>query len=105
MEKSLKSDPLEIVERIARNLPVDTIEMHRADTEHGTLYFAFGLDKNNAYHGVWAFTVGPGIARVIEFKPDQSKLGVLNELKEDGYQMLSDLAVRGMLEEGYFRAG
>lgn len=101
----MTSDPLEIVERIARNLPVTDLELHRADTDHGTLYFAFGLDSTNAYHGIWAFTEGPGVARVIEFTPDQSKAGVLNELKEDGYQFLSALAEKGMLDEGFFRQG
>jgi len=103
METSLKSDPLEIVERVARNLPITGVELHRADTDHGTLYFAIGLDKNNAYHGVWAFTEGPGVCRPVEFKPNQSRAGVLNELKEDGYQFLSALAEKGMLDDGFFR--
>lgn len=106
MEKNgIKSDPLEIVERVARNLPVTDLELHRADTDHGPLFFAIGLDSNNAYHGVWAFTLGPGVCRPVEFTPNQSKGTVLNELKEDGYQMMTEMAAHGMLDEGYFSAG
>lgn len=99
-----KSPPLAIVERIVRNLPIVGIEYLFTDTPHGRLYIALGKEAlENRYHGVWAFTVGPGLAQPMEFKKDQSRKAVIRALEDQGLWMLEEMAKRGMLQEGYFR--
>lgn len=99
------STPIEIIERIIRNLPIRNVEYNFIDTKSGRLYFAIGLDARNAYQGVWAFTRGPGVARVIEYKPNQSQPLCIKQLVEDGCQMLVDMEARGLLGEGAFKHG
>lgn len=101
--KPRKSEPLEIVERVVRNLPITKPEFLFVETDCGPLYLALGLDGTGAYHGVWAFTRGPGMARPIHFAKNQLRSLVIKELTTDGYQMLSEMHHRGMLEPGYFR--
>jgi hypothetical protein len=102
--KHRRSKPLAIVERILRNLPIRNPEQWYVDTKSGRLYFGLGKDDTGRYHGIWAFTHGPGVARTIEFAPNQFKALVVKELLEDGCAMLVDMDARGMLREGYSRA-
>ena len=97
-----KSKPLEIVERIVRNLPIKNPEFWFIDTKSGRLYFGLGKDPAGCYHGVWAFLRGPGVARDIHFAPNQLRSLVVKELLEDGCAMLVDMDSRGMLRDGYF---
>lgn len=104
MAKPLKkSEPLEIVERVVRNLPITKPEFLFVETACGPLYIAIGLDGNNQYHGVWAFTRGIGMARPIHFAKNQLRSLVIKELIQDGYMMLSEMHGRGMLAENYFK--
>jgi hypothetical protein len=100
--KPRKSEPLAIVERVVRNLPITKPEFLFVETDCGPLYIALGKDGFGAYHGVWAFTRGPGIARTISFAKNQLRTLVIKELLTDGYQMLNEMHGRGMLDEGYF---
>ncbi len=99
-----RSKPLEIVERVLRAMPIKHPEMWYVDTKSGRLYFGLGLDKHGCYHGLWAFTRGPGICQDLHFAPNQPKSLVIKELLEQGAAMLVDMDARGMLREGYFRA-
>lgn len=103
IQKPKKSEPLDIVQRVVRNLPITKPEYLFIETDCGPLYIAIGQDGHGAYHGVWAFTRGPGMARPIQFAPNQLRSLVIKELLTDGYQMLSEMHHRGMLEPGYFR--
>ena len=96
-----RSKPLEIVERVIRNF-VPKPEFHFIDTKSGRLYFTLGLDGLNQYHGVWAFTRGPGIARDLHFAPNQPKALVIKELLEDGCAMLVEMEAKGLLVDGAF---
>lgn len=96
-----RSAPLEIVERVIRNF-VQSPEFHFIDTKSGRLYFALGVDPLNQYHGVWAFTRGPGVARDLHFAPNQPKALVIKELVEDGCAMLVEMEAKGLLLDGAF---
>ena len=99
------SKPLEIVERIVRNLPIlGEPEFLYTDLPYGRLYYALGLDGRGCYHGVWAFTEGPGMCQPIEFAPNQSRTLVIKELIEQGGGLMSDLHIRGMLTREYWNA-
>lgn len=102
--KRKQSPPLEIVERILRNLPIRNTEFWYVDTISGRLYFGLGMDFKGCYQGVWAFTRGPGIARPIEFAPNQSRGLVMKALLEDGASQLVAMDSRGLLQEGAFGA-
>ena len=96
-----RSQPLEIVERVLRNLPIKNPEQWYIDTKSGRLYFGLGLDDMGAYHGVWAFIHGPGMCQAISFAPNQLKSIVTKTLIEQGAAFLVDMDSRGMLKEGY----
>ena len=97
-----RSPPLEIVERVLRNLANRNIELWYVDTKSGRLYFGIGLDDLNCYHGVWAFLRGPGMCRPLSFAPNQLKSLVTKTLLEDGCAMLVDMEASGMLREGFY---
>ena len=101
--KPKRSPPLAIVERVVRNLPITKPEFLFLETDLGPLYIALGRDGFGKYHGVWAFTRGPGVMQTIEFAPNQSKTLVVKELVSVGYDMLNEMHVRGMLDSGYFK--
>lgn len=58
---------LEILERIARNLPVKpkSLRFCRYTSDIGEIYYAYGKDINGVYHGVWG---SRGTAQPIEFR-------------------------------------
>lgn len=95
------SQPLDIVERIVRNLPIRNTEYWYVETKSGRMYFALGVDSSNRFHGVWAFLRGGGVARTITFDPNQYKGGAAKALLEDGCAVLLDMEARGMLRDGY----
>ena len=99
-----KSKPLEIVERIVRNLPIEKPEFLVEETAYGKLYLALGEDHEGCYHGAWAFTEGPGICQVVTFAKNQPRRGVLNVLRQDGFGVMSDLQIRGMLTREYWES-
>lgn len=95
---SIKSKPLEIVERVVRNMPIMGIEYLWEDTPHGRVYIAFGQEPlTGTYHGVWAFTVGPGTAQTIEFKKDQTRTSVVKALFALGREVLEQMAAQPTL--------
>jgi len=99
------STPIEKVERIIRNLPIRDTDYWYVDTKSGRLYFGLGIRLDDgAYHGVWAFLRGPGVARDLRFKPGQSSGSVVKALLEDGCGMLVDMEARGLLIDGAFNA-
>lgn len=100
-----KSTPLEIVERIIRNLPIFDTEYWFIDTKSGRLYFGMGRDANNCYHGVWAFLRGPGVARDLHFAKDQPHALVVKTLVEDGCGMLLEMEAKGLLMDGAWGNG
>lgn len=99
MAQNLKprSQPLEIVERIARNLPIRDLSQHYLDTKSGRLYAAIGIDEAGRYQGVWAFTRHPPIARVLHFAADQSRALCVNKLFEDAAEMLVAMETQGLM--------
>lgn len=100
-----KSTPQEIAERIVRNMPIRDVEYLHVDTDYGRLYFALGLDANNAYHGLWAFDRGPGMARPIEFAKNQPRGLVIKTIIADGLDVLKSMDAKGLLNEGRFSVG
>lgn len=101
--KPKRSPPLEIVERVVRNLPITKPEFLSFDTDIGPVYVALGKDGFGRFHGVWAFTRGIGMAQPLEFAPNQMRSLVIKELFNSGYAMMSELHQRGMLADHYFR--
>ena len=101
--KPKRSPPLEIVERVVRNLPITKPEFLFVETDLGPLYIALGKDGFGRYHGVWAFTRGIGCAQPVEYAPNQMRSLVIKDLTATGYAMLSEMHRHGMLAENYFR--
>lgn len=103
---SLKSKPLEIVERVVRNMPILGIEYLYEDTEHGPVYIAFGKEAiEDRYHGVWALTGGPGLAQDVQFVEGTRRDQVVEALFTLGRETLASLASRQLLVEGAWRGG
>lgn len=100
-----RSKPLEIVERIVKNMPMTGIRYRFVDTPHGRLYMALGkVETENRYMGLWAFTVGPGVAQDVTFRKDQRMKDCWELLAQTGVGVLEEFAKRHLLEEGAFRA-
>lgn len=94
---SIKSKPLEIVERVVRNMPIMGIEYLWEDTPHGRVYIAFGPTVTGTYHGAWAFLEGPGIAQPVEFRKDQTRTSVVKTLFALGREVLEQMAAQPTL--------
>lgn len=101
--KPKRSPPLEIVERVVRNLPITNPEFLFCQTDRGPIYIALGLDGHGQYHGVWAFTRGIGVAQPVSYAKNQLRSLVIKDLILTGFTMLTEMDSRGMLDEGYFR--
>lgn len=100
---SIKSKPLEIVERVVRNMPIVGIEYLWEDTPHGRIYVAFGREQiENKYHGVWAVLEGPCVARPIEFTKDQPRDLIVKSLFKEGREWIEQCAPREMLRPDYW---
>jgi hypothetical protein len=94
----VKSKPLEIVERVVRNMPIMGIEYLWEDTEYGRIYIAFGREPlQDKYHGVWAFTNGLATAQTVEFAKDQTRTAVIKSLFQFGRECLYQYAARPTL--------
>lgn len=94
----IKSTPLEIVERVVRNMPIMGIEYLWEDIEFGRIYIAFGREPlQDKFHGVWAFTEGLATAQTVEFAKDQSRELVVKSLFKFGRECLNQYAARPTL--------
>lgn len=94
----IKSTPLEIVERIVRDMPIMGIEYLYEDTEFGRIYIGFGREAlQDKFHGVWAFTEGLATAQTVEFAKDQSRDSIVKALFQFGREVLYQYAARPTL--------
>ena len=100
-----RADAIAIVERVVRNLPIVGIEYLKTKTDHGWLYIAFGKEAlEDRYHGIYAFTEGPGIAQTMEFKKGTSREDVKKALEAQGIWLMEELNKRKLLTKGIFNA-
>ena len=101
MARLKQSKPLEILERIVRNLPIKgRVRLNYADTDISRIYFGYGQDGNGIFHGAWGFTTGVGLARTLEFRKGVSENEVSIGLIADAYEVLEQAKARQLLERG-----
>lgn len=94
-----RSKPLEILERVIRNLPIKRkVVLRYADTDLARVYFGYGQDGNGDFHGAWGFTRHPGFARTLEFRHGVSEAMVAISLISDAYDFLEQMKARDMFK-------
>ena len=99
------ADAVEVLERIARNLPIrGKINYRRFKSSRGEILFAYGKDGFGIYHGVWGTTRGPGLARTVEFKKGSTARQVTDLLISDAYEAVGDFETHDLMDEGIWNA-
>jgi len=94
------ADSVEMLERIARNLPIrGKIVFRRFQSNRGEILFAYGKDGFGVYYGVWGVTRGPGLARTVEFKKGTTAKQVTDLLISDAYEAVGDFARHDVMDK------
>lgn len=95
-----RSNPLETLERIIRNLPISGKTTWRyIDTDMGRIRFAYGKAADGKFHGVWALddsTGTPKVCRTLEFTKENTGPMVAAHLAKEGLEILVALSARSM---------
>lgn len=98
----MESRELVILERMARNFPVNRITMGRVEGDYGVVYLAWGRDATGVYHGIWGHM---GVARTLQ-STKGAKLKMFKEIMlRDAEGFIDELRKEKMIKEGMFHAG
>lgn len=96
----MKPESLEILERIARNLPVSSVTLERSDCRWGEIYLAYGVDAYGVPHGVWGCEHGiPGFpeGQTLEFVKGLGKQQIRQALVDSASDYLALCAEKGLV--------
>lgn len=85
---------LERLERMARNMPVEKIQMKRIEHDEDEIFFAYGSAPSGEIHGIWGYR---GIARTMEFKKDTTVEDVRQALVNDAAGTIERWIDKGLI--------
>jgi hypothetical protein len=84
-------------ELVVRCSIVDRLRTGTVEGIHGTIYIAHGLNADRTIVGVWGHR---GVARVLEFAPDDTPKMVQQALVNDAAEYAQDLVEKDLIDAG-----